>query len=90
MPHAPFTHYLLKLATDHAELERFNAADAEQRDEMLRAKGFNDNQRSALISGDPDSVENEAFAELTPPEGGARGPHYTIQLMLQLQPCEPG
>lgn len=87
MAHPAFTHYLLKLATDPDELERFNAAAKDERDAMLERAGLTPSQRDALCSCDSGQIMDEVRREVHGGQVPTASPHYTIQLMLNLQPC---
>ena len=89
MAHPRLTHYLLKLATDPGELERFNAAGEREREEILESEGLTPPQRRALSSGDSALIMEAVRVELHSGPVPAGAPHYTIQLMLNLQPCRP-
>lgn len=86
MAHARLTAYLLKLATDPDELERYNAAAPDERDEILEAHGLTRTQRDALCSGDSTRITEEVALEVGTRETRG-GTHYTIQLALEIRPC---
>ena len=88
MAHQSLTLYLLKLATDPDELERYNAAEEDERRALLKAAGLTPPQCEALISADSGSITDQVTAELQSGPNPARGVHYTIQILLDLHPCK--
>jgi len=88
MAHPRLTAYLLKLATDPDELERYNAAEKAEREELLEAHGLTPRQRGALLSADSERITEEVLLEVQGP-APAGGTHYTIQLALDIRPCKP-
>lgn len=88
MAHPRLTYYLLKLATDPDELERYNAADEDERRGLLTDAGLTPKQCDALTSADSARITDEVMMEMRSGPNPAGGMHYTIQVLLDLHPCK--
>jgi len=88
MAHPSLVQYLLKLATDADELERYNAAGEDERRALLEAAGLTAEQCDAMISADSERITEEVTVEVKRKPHAHRGMHYTIQVQLDLHPCK--
>lgn len=88
MAHQALTIYLLKLATDPDELARYNDADEDKRHALLKNAGLSPQQCDALASADSGRIGDALTAEVQSGPNPNRGVHYTIQILLNLQPCK--
>jgi hypothetical protein len=88
MAHPHLTYYLLELATDPNALAQYNAGDKNQRHALGKAAGLTPEQCDALESADSSRIMDQVLAELGGKTIPAGGVHYTIQVLLDLQPCK--
>ena len=88
MARHPLTDFLLLLATDRKVIKAFESLGRSERE--LFMEGFGLNKDSIYAVSHPDDPTKGIKAELDKEWSKmAGGPHYTIQLTLELNPKKP-